>query len=96
MKWLSFPQYHAGTIKNVREAVKIVSEDLGIPSYPVAVALDTKGPEIRTGLLCEVMLYGHKKNCTFYNYKNFVHCISCCETFIKYKILFCIKLVLTF
>lgn len=44
--------YHAATIQNVREAVKIVSEDLSIPSYPVAVALDTKGPEIRTGLLC--------------------------------------------
>ncbi|CAL1280923.1 unnamed protein product [Larinioides sclopetarius] len=44
--------YHADTIKNVREAVKVVSEQQGIPSYPVAVALDTKGPEIRTGLLC--------------------------------------------
>ncbi|GIY92780.1 pyruvate kinase PKM, partial [Caerostris extrusa] len=44
--------YHAGTIENVREAVKIVSEQLGIASYPVAIALDTKGPEIRTGLLC--------------------------------------------
>ncbi|KAG8177643.1 hypothetical protein JTE90_026721 [Oedothorax gibbosus] len=45
--------YHGGTIENVREAVKIVSEQQGIPFYPVAIALDTKGPEIRTGLLLE-------------------------------------------
>lgn len=44
-------EYHAGTIDNVREAVKIVSEQQGIPNYPVGIALDTKGPEIRTGLL---------------------------------------------
>lgn len=43
--------YHGGTVTNVREAVKIVSNDLKMPHWPVAVALDTKGPEIRTGLL---------------------------------------------
>ncbi|XP_035225321.1 pyruvate kinase PKM-like, partial [Stegodyphus dumicola] len=44
-------EYHAGTIKNAREAIKRVAEEEGLASYPVAIALDTKGPEIRTGLL---------------------------------------------
>lgn len=43
-------QYHSETIKNIREAVETVTSD---PLYyrPVAIALDTKGPEIRTGLV---------------------------------------------
>ncbi|XP_053289345.1 pyruvate kinase PKLR isoform X1 [Pleuronectes platessa] len=43
-------EYHGGTIKNIREAVETVTSD---PLYyrPVAIALDTKGPEIRTGLV---------------------------------------------
>lgn len=41
--------YHAGTIKNVREAVETYSKKLGF-KYALAIALDTKGPEIRTGL----------------------------------------------
>ncbi|UYV83898.1 PKM, partial [Cordylochernes scorpioides] len=44
-------EYHGGTIANVREAAKLVSEKYNIPSFPVGIALDTKGPEIRTGLL---------------------------------------------
>jgi len=44
-------EYHAGTIKAVREAVKKYSEANQIPLCPVGIALDTKGPEIRTGLL---------------------------------------------
>lgn len=41
--------YHAATIANVREAVSRVG-DLRI----IGIALDTKGPEIRTGVLASV------------------------------------------
>ncbi|CAG0893946.1 unnamed protein product [Darwinula stevensoni] len=43
-------EYHAATIKNIREANTIYNERIGRP-IPIAIALDTKGPEIRTGLL---------------------------------------------
>ncbi|XP_050685137.1 pyruvate kinase-like isoform X1 [Leptidea sinapis] len=43
-------EYHAETIKNCREAEKNYSAKLGMP-FSLAIALDTKGPEIRTGLL---------------------------------------------
>lgn len=43
-------EYHADTIKNIRTAVENYSKKLGM-AYPLAIALDTKGPEIRTGLL---------------------------------------------
>lgn len=43
-------EYHAQSISNVREAEK----QLNLPR-PIAIALDTKGPEIRTGLLKEGM-----------------------------------------
>lgn len=44
-------EYHADTITSVREAVKRYSVLNRIPPCPVGIALDTKGPEIRTGLL---------------------------------------------
>ncbi|CAN7979848.1 unnamed protein product [Ixodes pacificus] len=44
-------EYHAGTIQNVREAERLLNEEVKPDTRHVAIALDTKGPEIRTGLL---------------------------------------------
>ncbi len=43
-------EYHGDTIKNCREAAKRYTEEKGFDPN-LAIALDTKGPEIRTGLL---------------------------------------------
>jgi hypothetical protein len=43
-------EYHGETIANIRAAVANYSKKLAM-NYPLAIALDTKGPEIRTGLL---------------------------------------------
>ena len=43
--------YHAGSIANIREAVSIYEKEINVPYHPVAIALDIKGPKIRTGLL---------------------------------------------
>lgn len=46
-------EYYTGLIKKLREAEANYSQKVGIP-YSLAIALDTKGPEIRTGLLSGV------------------------------------------
>ncbi|OQR79860.1 pyruvate kinase muscle isozyme isoform 1 [Tropilaelaps mercedesae] len=44
-------EYHAATIANIREANRLVNQQIAPDNQHVAIALDTKGPEIRTGLL---------------------------------------------
>ena len=46
-------EYHADTIKNCRTAAKLYKDQKGFDPC-LAIALDTKGPEIRTGLLAGV------------------------------------------
>ncbi|CAO1420565.1 unnamed protein product [Diamesa serratosioi] len=41
-------EHHAISIKNIRQAVADYKKEIGY-EFPLAIALDTKGPEIRTG-----------------------------------------------
>lgn len=70
LSFFSFPlppcQYHEGTIRNVREATESFASD-PITYRPVAVALDTKGPEIRTGLIKGVSLFYMISNYTSFH-----------------------------
>lgn len=52
-------EYYTSVINKLREAEANYSKETGIP-YSLAIALDTKGPEIRTGLLtgvCSVLIW---------------------------------------
>lgn len=62
-------EYHANTIQNLRIASKMYSEKIGVYS-PLAIALDTKGPEIRTGLL-EGVSYLNISNSNLFELKNY-------------------------
>lgn len=52
--WLNFSRdthdYHLKTVNDLRKAAENYNEKLKT-YYPLAIALDTKGPEIRTGML---------------------------------------------
>ena len=42
---------HAKAIENVRRAVDIHAKSIQVPYHPVAIAIDLRGPEVRTGSL---------------------------------------------
>lgn len=60
-------EYHANTIKHLRQAAANYSKKIGVYS-PLAIALDTKGPEIRTGLLKGVSRLSSSNKCILKNY----------------------------
>lgn len=44
-------EYHRGTIENIRKAIEQFGNEIGVPELKIPIALDTKGPEIRTGMV---------------------------------------------
>lgn len=54
-------QYHAGTVANIREASHSVDDYF----QSIAIALDTKGPEIRTGVLVSILNKGQENDASF-------------------------------
>ncbi|VDM82161.1 unnamed protein product, partial [Strongylus vulgaris] len=77
-------EYHSGTIANVRKAVESFSDN-----RQIAIALDTKGPEIRTGLLtggatAEVELAKGKK-VTLSTDSNFKEACTAETVYVDYK-----------
>lgn len=64
-------EYHANTIKNLRQAAENYGKKIGVYS-PLAIALDTKGPEIRTGLLEGVSYLGNLDNLYNFYYNKYI------------------------
>jgi pyruvate kinase len=67
---------HGQTVERLREAFKLRKDK------PVAIALDTKGPEIRTGILKDKKNVELKKGqmleiTTDYTFEGINECISC-------------------
>ena len=58
-------EYHAQTMENCRTAAKMYKEKHGVDPN-LAIALDTKGPEIRTGLLEGVSTKVFHFNCSLF------------------------------
>jgi pyruvate kinase len=58
-------EYHAQTMENCRTAAKMYKEKHGVDPN-LAIALDTKGPEIRTGLLEGVSTRYAYLNCSLF------------------------------
>lgn len=58
-------EYHAQTMENCRTAAKMYKEKHGVDPN-LAIALDTKGPEIRTGLLEGVSTCSANLNCSLF------------------------------
>ncbi|KAJ3348746.1 Pyruvate kinase [Allomyces javanicus] len=65
-------EYHASVIKNARESFK------HLPGRPVAIALDTKGPEIRTGLVKDggKVTYNKDQVITITNHPSFAEAVD--------------------
>lgn len=72
-------EYYTNVISKLREAASNYSKKSGIP-YSLAIALDTKGPEIRTGLLTGVILLIDRLN---YNFLSLCNDRSYCRVLLR-------------